>query len=101
MYWVDEDVPAAVTLKLVKGGSSGGGVFCVPRMTMESLRTSSIVKLFLSTVAVTEISSPKPRLLNAGVSEKESNTANIAKLFFIVTNRFPHRRILFSRPAFD
>jgi len=98
---VDDDVPAAATLKLGKDGSSGGGVFWVPLMTMESRSTSSMVKLFLSTVAVTEISFPKPTVLNAGVSKNESKIANVGENFFIFTNRFLHRRSLFLRLAFD
>jgi len=35
MYWVDEEVPAETTLKSGKEGSSGGGVFWVPLITME------------------------------------------------------------------
>ena len=97
---MDDDVPAAETLKLGKEGSSGGGVFWVPRMTIESRRISSMVKLFLSTVAVTEISFPNPIALSAGVNKNESKIASVAENFFISTNRFPRKQFLFSQLAF-
>ena len=73
MYCVDEDVPDETTLKSGKGGSSGGGVFLLPLIIMESCNVSSSVKLFLSTVAVTETFSPKQILLRLRESKREKS----------------------------